>query len=92
MRPGSRRNPTPRTPRQRPRQFAPSAFEQLMDRASCPAHNHARPRFIVHSPGFFTKGPSYGVGFSTIACPACAEDVGALVALQYGGSEVRQLG
>lgn len=71
--------------------LSPTDFERAFDRATCPSA-HARPRFIVHSPGFFTEGPTFGVGLSTIACPACAEDVSALLTIQYGGAEVRQLG
>jgi hypothetical protein len=71
--------------------LSPADFDRAMDRATCPSA-HDRPRFIVHSPGFYEKGPGYGVGCSTIACPACAEDVSAIFAIQYGGSEVRPLG
>lgn len=70
------------------------AFDDLIDRTTCPNGNHDRETtVIVHSPGFFDEGtPSFGVGFSTLACAKwCADDTVQLVTARYGGAEVRPL-
>jgi hypothetical protein len=73
------------------KKLSPDQFDRAIDRASCPS-DHARPRFIIHTPGFYDEGPGYGRGFSTIACSECSEDVARVLTVQYGGWSLRAIG